>query len=54
MKPAAITVEYGGGRYSLCPTLNYVYGYRWWGLDDALADGLIAYLGYMDKKFCAL
>ncbi|GKI13769.1 hypothetical protein CE91St44_02540 [Oscillospiraceae bacterium] len=54
MKPAAITVEYGGGRYSLCPTLNYVYGYRWWGLDDALADGLIAYLGYMDKEFCAL
>lgn len=54
MEPAAITVEYGGEQYSLCPTLNYVYGYRWWGLDDALADGLIAYLGYMDKRFGAL
>ena len=54
MKPAAITVGYGGERYSLCPTLNYVYGYRWWALDDALAQGLIAYLGYMDKRFRAL
>ena len=52
-KIAAMTVEYGGRPYQLCATLNYTYGYRWLEIDDALADGLIAYLGYMDKKFHA-
>lgn len=52
-KLCTAAIVYNGRRYGLCPVLNYVYTYCWAALSETLVDGLIAYLGYMDKKFYA-
>jgi len=47
--PYTIIANFEGKAYPFCP-IHHVYSYHWSSLNDEIADGLIAYLQYLQKS----